>query len=336
MRQPQSKKRRLQAGFTRLTALFILLVWLVILGIAAANRTSIYDWWSLRNYQAPSTVAGLATQDTMTSYARKIFYVNHPDIEDKAAFGTKCPNNGGEQTIVLGCYHSDQAGIFLLSVNDPRLAGVEEVTAAHEMLHAAYDRLSRGERNSVDAMLMDYYTHDLRDQRVLNTIAAYKKTEPNDVVNEMHSIFGSEVASLPPSLEQYYQHYFTNRAAVAAYAVQYQAEFTSRQSVVAQDDARLASLKTQITSDENDLKSKEVTITAQKSQLLIERSSGNVDAYNAGVPSYNSLIDGYNSEAQAVQNLINQYNQLVANRNAVALEEDQLVNDLSGVSPLSH
>ncbi|HXR49437.1 MAG TPA: hypothetical protein VN778_00200, partial [Verrucomicrobiae bacterium] len=184
MPQAQSKNRRPQAGLTRVAALLILLVWLVVLGTAAANRNNIYDWWQLRGYRAPSTVAGLATQDTMTSYARKLFYVNHPAIEDKATFGNKCPNNGGEQTIVLGCYHSDEAGIFLLGVNDPRLAGVEEVTAAHEMLHAAYDRLGTADRNNVDALLMDYYNHDLHDQRLLNTIAAYKKSEPHDLVNE--------------------------------------------------------------------------------------------------------------------------------------------------------
>src|SRR5665213_3192248 len=209
--QPQKTKFRFFRG------LLLLGIWLAILGLLAFNRQNINDWWLLRHYQPPPAVAHLADQDTMTDYGRKIFYVNHASIESKTAFPQECPNNGGEQTIVLGCYHSNQAGIFLLSVTDPRLDGVEQVTAAHEMLHGAYDRLSSSAKARVDAMLLDYYNHDLHDQRVRDTIAAYRKSEPHDVVNEMHSVFGSEIAHLPAGLEQYYKHYFTDRSKVTGY-----------------------------------------------------------------------------------------------------------------------
>ncbi|HUY84913.1 MAG TPA: hypothetical protein VMU97_00140 [Candidatus Dormibacteraeota bacterium] len=313
---------------SRLGNLVILVIWLAILGLAANNRQNIIDWWKLRNYQAPATVSQLAAQDTMTAYGRKIFYVNHAAILNKTAFPKQCPNNGGEQTIVLGCYHGDQAGIFLLGVNDPRLNGVEQVTAAHEMLHGAYDRLSSSEKAKVDAMLLDYYNNDLRDQRLRNTIAAYRKTEPHDVVNEMHSIFGTEVAKLPSGLEQYYKRYFTNRAQMAAYAAQYQGEFTSRQAAVTQDDAQLAALKQQIDSLEADLQVKQSTISSKQSSLNELKASGNTDAYNAGVPGYNTLVNDYNAEVEQVRGLIGQYNTLVAARNAIATQENQLSKEL--------
>jgi hypothetical protein len=120
-----------------LRSLFLLVLWLALLGATAYNRQNIIDWWRLWNYQAPAAIAQLATQDTMTAYARRIFYVNNAALDSKTVFSKQCPNNGGEQTIVLGCYHSNQAGIFLLGVTDPRLNGVEQVTAAHEMLHVA-------------------------------------------------------------------------------------------------------------------------------------------------------------------------------------------------------
>jgi hypothetical protein len=307
------------------------------LGAAALERQNLYDWWALRNYQAPPIVLQLATQDTMTPYARKIFYVNHPNIETGPNFKNSCPNDGGEKTIVLGCYHAGQSGIFLLSVNDPLLNGVEQVTAAHEMLHSAYERLSGAERQKVDAMLTDYYDHDLHDPRILATIAAYKQSEPHDVVNEMHSVFGTEIADLPSGLEQYYSQYFTDRAAVASFAARYQAEFTSRQTAVAQDDAKLAVQKTQIDSEESDLKSRLAVIDSQQAALNTERSNDDIAAYNAGVPGYNRLVDAYNSEADGLQNLIDQYNQLVTSRNAVALEEDRLASELSSTAPpLTH
>ena len=71
---------------------------------------------------------------------------------------------------MLGCYHSNQDGIFLYNVQDARLAGVQQVTAAHEMLHAAYDRLSTKDKNYVDGLLMDYLQERPQDQRIIDTM----------------------------------------------------------------------------------------------------------------------------------------------------------------------
>jgi hypothetical protein len=298
--------------------------------MALLNVQNIYDAIKLIGYNEPATVATLSQEDTMTSYANRVFDVNHPLIENKSEFNTHCPDDGGEQTIVLGCYHPNQAGIFVLSVDDPRLNGVEQVTAAHEMLHAAYGRLSSSERNKVDAMLLDYYNHDLKDPRIISTIAAYKKSEPHDVVNEMHSVFGTEIADLPSGLEQYYTKYFTNRHAVTDYAAQYQAEFTLRQTEVTADDAKLASLKPQIDMLQADLKTKLSAINTQQSQLNSFKSSGDIADYNAGVPGYNQMVDNYNTEVAQIKSLTDTYNSIVSERNSVALIENELNQELTG------
>lgn len=310
-----------------------LLAGVLVLCMAAAlslqtHQRSVLDWWSLRSYHAPSAISSLSSQTTMTPYATRVFDVNHPVIKSTTTFSGPCPNDGGERTIVLGCYHSDQRGIYLLGVQDPLLNGVEQVTAAHEMLHAAYDRLSPSERQQVDAMLEAYYQHGLHDPRVQATIAAYKTTEPHDVVNEMHSVFGTEVANLPPNLEQYYRRYFTNRQQVVAYAAKYQAEFTSRRDIITRDDAALAGQKSQINELENSLGVQLTAINGRQATLVRLRSS-DVAAYNAAVPGYNQQVDTYNSGVVRLHQLIDQYNQLVVSRNAVALEEDQLVQELS-------
>jgi hypothetical protein len=320
-----TKPRRSRALFSTL----LLAAWLVVLGLVALNRDSILDWVKLQGYQVPPTVASLASQDTMTGYGRKIFYINQPDIEEKGSFAKSCPNNGGEQTIVLGCYRAGESGIFLLKVDDSRLNGVMQVTAAHEMLHGAYERLSDADRKRVDAMLTDYYEHGLTDQRVRETIEAYKKSEPKDVVNEMHSVFGTEIANLPANLEHYYTRYFDDRAKVAAFAAQYQAQFTGRKQQIDQYDAQLTTLKNQIDAMETDLQSKQQQINTLQAQLNGQRRSGDVNSYNAGVPGYNSLVNEYNTEIQTAKSLIQQYNDLVKQRNAVAFEEDQLVKSLS-------
>lgn len=322
----------MQGRRVRLGGVIVLVALLIFGSVAAAERQNLYDWLALRNYQPSTTVEELATETTMNDYARKVFYVNHPNIEDKNTFYQKCPNNGGEKTVVLGCYHNGQRGIYVLQVTDPRLSGIEQVTAAHETLHAIYDRLSSRDRQYVDGLLMDYYQHDLHDKRILDTIAAYKKSEPNDVVNEMHSVFGTEIANLPTPLENYYKRYFTDRQKIAALASQYEGAFTSRQNQVTQDDANLASMKAQITADETALQAQQKTISNDQTRLEDLKRRSDYTDYNNGVPSFNAEVDTYNALVTMTRSLISQYNQLVEARNAIAIEENQLVQDISSSS----
>jgi len=290
------------------------------------KHQALLDWWHLHDYATPVAVAQLAADDTLTPKAKRLLYVNHPVISGGSTFANHCPA-GSEKTVVLGCYIGNDAGIYIYAVTDPRLEGVEQVTAAHEMLHAAYRRLSSAERNKVDALLMDYYNHGLTDQRIKDTINAYKISEPKDIVNEMHSIFGTEVAQLPRALEQYYQQYFTSRQKVAAYTAAYQGEFTSRQSQVAADDAQLKLLKTQIDANE-------ATLMSQKTGLQAERQAVQDSGNAATVADYNRKVDAYTNLQAKTRELIAQHNALVVSRNALAIEENELQQELSA-SPVT-
>ncbi len=311
-------------------SLIILLLLIAIIIYAVFHRQNIYDDIKLYGYSPPSYVSDLSINNTFTSYSNKIFKVNHPLLESKKTFFTNCPKNGGEKSIILGCYHSNQKGIFLLNVSDPKLNGVEEVTAAHEMLHAAYDRLNVSDKNKVNAMLLDFYNNGLNDQRIKSTINFYKQTEPNDLVNEMHSVFGTEVATLPTNLENYYKKYFNNRQAVVRFANQYQSQFTSLQQMVKSEELILNSLKSKINSLETDLASKKSTLNSLSTNLNNLKASNDIAGYNNAVVQYNSLVVSYNSEVTQVKQLINQYNAVVNQRNAQALAENQLYQELSG------
>lgn len=287
------------------------------------QRNAIYDAVRLHGYSAPAAVADLATKDTMTSYAQHLFYVNHPQlVGDSATFRDDCTVD--EQTIVLGCYHPKEQGVFVYNVSDPRLSGIQEVTAAHEMLHAAYDRLSGSDKKYVDGLLQDYYDHDLHDQRILDTVAAYKKTEPSAVVNEMHSVFGTEVANLPAPLENYYKRYFSNRAAVIAFSESYESEFTSRSARAVQYEKQLNDLKAGISTRESELRDQLAKINAERSHLDSLRSSGQIAEYNAGVAAYNADVDSYNAGVAGYKRDVDSYNSLVEQYNAIAGELKQL------------
>ncbi len=310
--------------------MFLVLL-LAVSGGLLLERQAVLDWWHLRGYTPPADVAQLASDDTMTSQAKHLFYVNKPDVSNGKMFTDNCPT-GSEKTVVLGCYIGNDHGIFVYAITDSRLNGVEQVTAAHEMLHAAYRRLSSGERAKIDALLLDYYQHDLTDQRIKDTIEAYKTSEPKDVVNEMHSIFGTEIADLPVPLQQYYQRYFIDRGKVTSYTASYEGEFASRQAQIASYDAQLKSMNAQIQANESDLTAQKVAIDTQSARMQSERASGQIAAYNAEVTSYNRAVDAYNTLLVGTKNMIKQYNSLVDARNAIALEEQQLTKELSASS----
>lgn len=300
----------------RLLSYLFLMALVAIPIILYFNAQALSDWWALRGYTPPQSVVQLASRDTMTAYARHAFYVNHPVLESSPnQFRSDCQET--EKTIILGCYHGAQKGIFIYNVQDKRLAGVQEVTSAHEMLHAVYDRLSSKDRNYVDGLLQDYYNHGLHDQRIIQTIHEYRQSEPNDVVNEMHSVFGTEIADLPAPLEAYYRKYFTNRQAVTVFEASYETEFTSREAKIKADDARLSQMKTQIDNEEQSLQQQLAQITADRARLGSIRDP---QAYNNAAASFNAEVSSYNAAVDSLRADIVAYNQLVEERNSIASE----------------
>lgn len=327
----QHKRLSAGYGFVQWVVLFVMLAVIILISV---NLQAIQDYSRLRNYDPPAEIAALATQTTMTDAARKLFYVNHPVLADRSAFGGQCTSRG-EQTIVLGCYKPIDRGIFLFDVQDERLMGVEQVTAAHEMLHAAYDRLSTKDRDVIDIELQNFYNQKVTDDRLRKTITAYEKSEPNDIQNEMHSIFATEVATLPPALETYYKRYFIDRSKVIGYANAYRQEFTTRQEKVRVFDLQLMSLKDRIDRNKADLERREGEINQYQQQMERYRSQDELDSYNALVPTYNSRVEEYNALVRSVQASIQEYNDLVAERNQLASQVRELTESISSTpSPI--
>ncbi|HSW75305.1 MAG TPA: hypothetical protein VLG16_05570 [Candidatus Saccharimonadales bacterium] len=316
----------------RRLAPYLLLLILAATGFGVVvKRDAITDWAVLQNYMPPANVAQLASQTTMTSLAKHYFYVNKPQIEGKDAFNTQCTNKI-EQSVVLGCFHGNRQGIFIFNVTTPELDGVQQVTAAHEMLHQAYQRLNSSEKQRVDSMLSSYYKTGLTDQTIKDQMASYQKSEPNDVVDEMHSVFGTEATRLPADLEQYYRRYFTNRSVVTGFYTQYQAAFTSRNQQIMDYDSQLTTQKQQIDALQALAMSQLQTLNAQKSQMDAQKAGGDIHGYNAMVDSYNQMVNQYNAQLDVLRQEIDGYNKLVAARNAIAVQEQQLQQDLSSQS----
>lgn len=313
-----------QHPFGKFFGTLVGIILIVFLGLALLNWQSLYDTARLYNYSPPANIAQLASSTAMNDYGRRLFYVNHPELNDKTSFSGKCDST--EQSIVLGCYINTK-GIYIYKVSDPRLKGVQEVTAAHEMLHAAYDRLSKSERENIDALIAATFAN-LNDQRLKTTIEAYRSKDPSVVPNELHSIMGTEVRKLPPELEQYYTKYFYDRTKVLAYSEAYEGEFTGRKVQIAAYDSQLTSLKNDIDSSEKILTAQTESLSLQRAELDRLLAAKQYSAYNSQVDSFNSVVKRYNALVITTQSNIRQYNEIVNARNAIALEEQDLVKAL--------
>jgi hypothetical protein len=306
----------------------ILVTLLGVFALAWHEQLALYDWGRLAGYKPATTVVALATQTTMTPYARHLFYVYHPQLEGSTQFNRDCSVT--PRVIVLGCTVSFQ-GIYLYDVSDPQLTGLEQTTAAYEMLHVGYSRLSTSERTRIDALVQQAYVSASKtDPQLVQEEQSYLKTEGSGAVaNELHSMMGTEVAQLPPALEDYYRQYFTNREAILAYKNEYESAFISRQNTVTKDDAELASWKNEIASNEALLSADNQKLNAQYMTLKSLLSSGEVTVYNAGVSSYNEGVASEVSLSDSTQRIIAEYNQVVAARNAVAVQVDTLDQTIS-------
>lgn len=322
-------KKRLIIGITG--AVFQLsLIGLAIL--AVIHRQDIIDWWRLQNYHPQADVIQLADDDTMIGRGRNLFYVSKPEIDDRNQFNQTCVGTG-EKSLVLGCYRAQR--IYVFNVTDRQLNGVKEVTSAHEMLHAAYERLSTSEKNRVNAML-DPIIKNMTDQRILGLIQLYNAQEPGELYNEMHSVLATEYRNLSPELEQYYKQYFADRGKIVSYSERYEAVFSASKARIADMDAKLTSLKSQIDSANHELAAQDQALNQAATQLNQLRAANNVEAYNAGVPPYNNLVREFNALVASTRALISEYNSLVDQRNKEAAAQNGLYQSLnSRYQPMS-
>lgn len=283
------------------------------------NRQEILDWWRLRDYEPSSDIVRLATDSSFSDYGRRLFYVHYPELLDKPNFEGKCSVT--EETIVLGCYIT-HSKIYVFDVEDDRLEGVEEVTAAHEMLHAAYDRLADDERRRIGALLKDFFA-TVTDERLIKTVDSYTERDPAIVTNELHSIVGTEVRELPTELEDYYSQYFLDRLAIVSQAEGYSQEFITLEEQIEAYDEQLKNIETEIEALESDIAQLNQALNTEKARLQSLRNDP--EAYNLAVPGFNEQVRAYNEQVQALRAKIESYNAIVAERNLIALEERELV-----------
>lgn len=211
----------------------------------------------------PDDIAAIAAVTGMSQEGELVYRASTPAIEDDDDFSQHCAIEGGA---VLGCY--DQGNVYVYAVTDSRLAGTVEVTAAHEMLHAAYERLSRDERERVDALVAAAVATIPADDPVFADLELYA---PEQHADEWHSRLATEFAALPAELEEHYARYFDDRAKVVALNAQATALFDQLRAEI---DALVAEI-----------------------DALEPVLENRIAAYEAAIADYNADVDSFNARA---------------------------------------
>lgn len=267
------------------------------------NRQWAIDQLSVWQYDPSGAVSTLATRSGMNSEGRFLFYASQPSIDTAQAFNDACGSSHEVNTAILGCYAGHK--IYVYNVTNQQLDGVKSVTAAHEMLHAAYERMSGSERSQVNKLVEAEYNKLKSNKEFEERMSFYAKTEPGERDNELHSILGTEVGDLSSALEQHYRKYFSDRQKVVHLYDNYSAVFT-----------KLKDQSDQLVSQMNNL-SDSIESRAQQYNRDVAQLSSDIQDFNSKAKN-----GGFSSQAQ----FDNERAALVARTSALD-DERQSIND---------
>lgn len=257
------------------------------------ERQNVVDAIQYHQYTPSPAVKSVAADAGLTEDAIFTFYATRPAVESSESFNQHCQRREADSPI-LGCYAGNR--IYIFDISDARLNGIKVVTAAHELLHAEYDRLPDAEKQRLRPLLEAAYASS-SDEKLKDRMAYYEKTEPGQSINELHSIIGTEFESIGPELEKYYARFFTDRATLVALHQQVEGTFEAL--------------------------SEEADGLVKRIEALAGRINTDTAQYNADIAALNRAVDTFNARAgrsggfttqaefqAARQNLLNQSNEL--------------------------
>lgn len=231
------KQHKTERGF--IVGLSAAILSVVVAIVLLVNRQYFVDQMTVWQYTPSSEIASFAERTSMNDTGKFYFYASQPSLEAAASFNEKCDRKE-ESTAILGCYNGQY--IYIYNVNDATLDGIREVTAAHEMLHAAYVRMNEKDKSRVNALIEEEYAKLKANAEFSERMDFYARTEPGERDNELHSIIATEVASISPALEQHYKTYFSDRSKVVALHTRYAKIFSELQAKATKLSSELTEL----------------------------------------------------------------------------------------------
>ena len=175
----------------------------------ALNFATIKDIIVGLSYHPTSEMTEIRDSLGLTAKGARIFNATLPELKEKEEFNQICRDIESANAI-LGCYRGDR--VYVYNISSDELVGVREATAAHELLHAVYHRMSADEKREIRDALISVYQ---KNQETLGEeIDIYEDDKKEE---ELYVRAGTEIAELPEILERHYGAIFENQDLIAEY-----------------------------------------------------------------------------------------------------------------------
>lgn len=298
--------------------------------LVAVNFVTIKDFFVGMGYMPTRGMTEIRESLQLTGRGEFLFKASRPELDERGDFNRNCRDEDTE-TAILGCYRDEK--IFIYNIVDDELAGIRELTTAHELLHAVYARMSESEQAKWGELLATVYEQnkDILEEE----IEAYDEGERAE---ELYVRAGTEVRDLPEALEEHYGEIFRNQDRVVGYYESYIAAFL-------EIDAAIDELDTEMKAALAQINTRTAEYERRTAQLAADIVSFNACAEVAGcfkadgefwerrgrlVTEREALTEMYSE----LNEMIDEYNEMVGEYNANVIH-GQMLNDLinSAVEP---
>ena len=315
-------------------AIILVVVGLVLVSVAiliALNLGFLKDLFIGMGYRPSEEMAEIRESLGLTSRGRMIFDASLPSLEEKESFNQYC-RESENTTAVLGCYRDDK--IYVYNVVSDELSGIRELTAAHELLHAVYDRMSDADKGRVRDLVSEVY---LANQDVMG--AEVESYSDEQRLEEMYVRVGTEIADLPSELEKHYGEIFEDQDRVVSYYNSYIGVFRKIEARMAEILAKTSALSSEISAKTIEYEQGVAELNA--AVLEFNNCARTADCFASTWVfnrQRNELIarqEGLSSLYNTINELISQYNTLVVEYNDNVLHGqilNQAINSSSETS----
>ena len=301
-------KNKLRDNLDNFLAVFIILL-CAFVAVFLIDYTVLADRITALSYAPSETIVNLTEALLLTERAQLILAASQPSVQSAADFQASCPIETTEAT-VIGCYANNK--IYIYDISRTELDGIMQSTLAHELLHAAWDRLSATERKDLGAELLAFYNE--HQPELLPYVEGY---EGDKLLDELHSLIGTSYASTGSIvLDQHYDKYFKDRSNLASFFSNYHSTFQAL-------NQKIETLYNQIVANQAQLSALTTNYTDAVTELNSAIEDFNKRASSGAFTSLESFESERNlllNQQTALDELRRQINNLSASTNVLIAE----------------
>jgi len=297
------------------------------------NRQLVADQVTVWSFEPSASIQAIEERIKLTERGQFYFYVTQPVVAGADDFNVDCPRQE-EDSPILGCY--TQGKMFIYDIKNAELDGIKEVTAAHEMLHAVWERTSQRDKDRLATQLLAAFERN-RTEELSSRIAYYERTQPGEVINELHSILPTEFAALSPELEEYYARFFEDRQLIVSLNEQYSSVFNELVNQIDTLYDEISRLGEQIEIDRANYNAsvldldRDITSFNQRADLGSFSSLTQFNSERAALVSRSNSLEAFSTRLGGD---IERYNQLLIEYEAVAARLESLNRSIDSISEL--